>query len=43
MVSLYWSVKPNREEKTRLFAHGYYGDAAVIAGRFCEPLPHLMT
>ena len=23
--------KPNREEKPRLFDHGYYGDAAVIA------------
>ena len=31
-----WFVneEPNREEKPRLFNHGYYGDAAMIAGRF---------
>ena len=26
--------QPNREEKTQLLDHGYYGDAAVIAVRF---------
>ena len=27
-------VETNREEKTRLFDHGYYGDAAVITRHF---------
>lgn len=30
----YWQHQPNREEKTRLFDHGYYGDAAVISACF---------
>ena len=29
-------IKPNREEKPRLFDHGYYGDAAVVMGDFRE-------
>ena len=32
-------TEPNREEKTRLFDHGYYGDAVVIAGGFQSGLP----
>ena len=32
-------TKPNREEKTRLFAHGYYGDAQPFAVDFQEGLP----
>mgnify|MGYP000430199145 CR=1 FL=1 len=27
-------VETNREEKTQLFDHGYYGDAAVITRHF---------
>ena len=39
----YWSRQPNREERARLFDHGYYGDAKPFAVGLLEGLPSVLT